>query len=226
MKSMFAVFVAEGACASVAQAVTVGVTPDPGGLGGNWLGFMNVFDLPSNGGAYQFGSPWGVADLNSSWSGNVLKLSPNTIGDPNPYWYTPSGGPGSTGNKIMEANMYREVVGGALAGQTLTFEGTVVSNSFTSQHVARIFIRDWAAGFGSSVDTIITLPTSGNFSISQSLINDPTRIVQWGFQVTGPNVWFTDTAPFGFAEITEVPAPASLALMGLGGLAMARRRRA
>src|SRR5688572_2982602 len=81
------------------------VTVDPGAT---WLGFMNVFNTPQNGGAYQFGSGWGTADLVATFSGPVLTLAPNTIGDPDPYWYTPSGGPGSTGNKIMDANMYIE----------------------------------------------------------------------------------------------------------------------
>ena len=29
----------------------------------NWTAFMNVTDLPADGGAYQFGSPWEVAAL-------------------------------------------------------------------------------------------------------------------------------------------------------------------
>jgi len=205
-------------CASAAQAVVVGVTPGP------WQGFMNVFELPSNGGGYVFGSPWGTNDLAAVFTGSVLKLSPNSINDPNPFWYTPSGGPGSTGNKIMEANFYQEVTGG-YAGQTVTFEGKVLSNSLSGDHVARIFIRDFAADFSSSVDTFIDV-TPGDFSISLNTINDPARHVQWGFQVKGPNVWITDVEQYGFAEITEIPAPASLGLIGLGGLAMARRRRA
>ena len=43
-------------------------------------------------------------DLKATFAGPVLSLKANTIGDPNPYWYTPSGGPGSTGNKIMDAS--------------------------------------------------------------------------------------------------------------------------
>ncbi|MFO0861440.1 MAG: PEP-CTERM sorting domain-containing protein [Phycisphaerales bacterium] len=219
MNRMLAVLVACGACATAAQAVVVGVNP-----GGPWLGFMNVFDLPSNGGGYVFGSPWGTADLCATFSGSVLKLSPNSINDPSPFWYTPSGGPGSTGNKIMEANFYQEVTG-AYAGQTLTFEGNVLSNSLTSDHVARIFIRDFAADYSSSVDTFINV-TPGNFSISLNTINDPARHVQWGFQVKGPCVWITDVAQYGFAEITEIPAPSAMALVGLGGIIAGRRRRA
>src|SRR5438552_10926220 len=99
-------------CALIAPAVrlnaaTVGVDP-----GAPWIGFMNVFNLPSSGnyppnlGPYQFGSTWGTQDLVATFTGPVLTLAPNNIGDPNPYWYTPSGGPTATGNKIMDAHIY------------------------------------------------------------------------------------------------------------------------
>ena len=64
----------------------------------NWLGFMNVFELPSNGGGFVFGSPWGTADLTAVFTGSLLTLGPNTINDPSPFWYTPSGGPGAQSN--------------------------------------------------------------------------------------------------------------------------------
>ena len=110
------------ACALVGAAIStnaanVAVTP-----GAPWQGFMNVFEIPSNGGGYVFGSPWGTGDLVAYFTGPTLTLAPNTIGDPNPFWYTPSGGPGSVGNKIMDANMYVETTG-LYSGQTLTFSG-------------------------------------------------------------------------------------------------------
>ncbi|MBL8875496.1 MAG: PEP-CTERM sorting domain-containing protein [Phycisphaerae bacterium] len=222
MKRMLSVLVAGAACAASAQAITVGVDQGPAG----YLGYMNVFELPANGGGFVFGSGWGVADLNASFDNgaSTLTLSPNTIGDPNPFWYTPSGGPGAAGNKIMQANLYHEVTG-SMSGMSVTFEGVVLSNTFTSAHVARIFIRDFAADYSSSVDTYIPL-VAGNFSITQFTIPGAGRHVQWGFQVEGVNVWATDTGPYGTAVIATIPAPASLGLMGLGGLAMARRRRA
>ncbi|MFM8559194.1 MAG: hypothetical protein ACKOC6_06275 [bacterium] len=159
-------------------------------------GFMNVFELPSNGGGYIFGSGWGIADLNATFAGGNWTLSPNTIGDPNPFWYTPSGGPGAAGNKVMEANLYSQFTG-SLAGQTVTFIGNVVSNTLTSAHVGKIFIRDFAPDFSSVVEQSIPMPAAGNFSISLATINDPNRHVQYGFQLKGECVWYTDTAPFG-----------------------------
>src|SRR5437879_5362770 len=81
---------------SLNAQITVGVDPSA-----HWLGFMNVFETPQHGGGYVYGSGWGTADLSATFSGSVLTLSPNTIGDPNSFWYSPSGGPGAVGNKSM-----------------------------------------------------------------------------------------------------------------------------
>jgi len=62
------------------------VTVDPSA---NWIGYMNVFDIPQNEasgpypstgpGTYMFGSAWGTADLMASFADPVLTLGPNTI---------------------------------------------------------------------------------------------------------------------------------------------------
>jgi len=188
-----------------------------------WLGFMNVYDL---GGGFIYPSGWAPADLTATFddANNKLTLSPNTIGDPDPFWYIGGGGPGAPGNRIMEANLYQQVDDGSLSGQTVTFEGTVLSNTFTAAHETRIFIRDFAPDFSSFNETIVLAPI-GAFSISLATIADPARHVQWGFQTRGVNVWITDTEPFGNVMITTIPAPASLALLGLGGSMLLRRRR-
>lgn len=211
----------------VSSSFAATVTVDPGAT---WQGFMNVSNLPSAGGAYQFGSPWGTADLVATFSGPVLTLAPNTIGDPNEYWYQgvgPNpGGPGAPGNKIMEANMYVQPADGTFTGQTLTFEGTVLSNTFTSAHTVIAFIKDFAPDYSSSVSVTVPL-TPGNFSISLATIPDPARHVQYGFQTVGVNVWVTDVAPFGNAQVTAalIPEPASLGAISLAGLTLVRRRR-
>jgi hypothetical protein len=209
--------------ATLTSQAQVDVTVNPGA---SWLGYMNVFNLPSAGGAFQFGGPWGTQDLVATFSGPVLTLSPNTIGDPNPYWYTPSGGPGAAGNKIMEANMYVQNDGG-WAGQTVSFSGTVLANSFTSAHSTVAFIRDFAPDFSSFNVTSIDLSGPGDFTISLATINDPARHVQYGFTTTGENVWVTDVAPYGSLQVTAIPEPSTFALAGLGlaALLVLRRRR-
>lgn len=222
MKRFVPVLCAGTLLTPAAMAANVGVDDSSA----PWLGFMNVFELPENGGGFVFGSPWGVPDLVANFDDSVpsVTMSPNTIGDPNEFWYQGGGGPGAPGNKIMEANLYQQVDDGSLSGTTVTFSGFVLSNTFTAAHDAKIFIRDFASDFSSSVD-VFADATPGAFSISLDTIADPSRHVQWGFQVKGVNVWVTDVDPFGNVVFSSVPTPASIALLGLGGMVATRRRR-
>jgi hypothetical protein len=193
------------AASSLRADVTVGVDS-----GASWIGFMNVFELPSNGGGYVFGSSWGVPDLCATFSGSILTLTPNTIGDPNPFWYTPSGGPGATGNKTMDASMYVETTG-VFTGQTLSFTGSVLANTLVSPYTSVAFIKDFAPDYSSSIS--ITAPmVNGVFNISLATINDPSRHIQYGFETIGPDVWITDVAGKGLVQITAVPEPSFVAL--------------
>src|SRR3954471_5910865 len=142
-------------CGSLLAAIDVNaatVSVDPAAP---WLGFMNVSETPQHGGAFVFGSAWGVQDLKASFSGAVLTLSPNTINDPNSFWYTPSGGPGAVGNKMMDANMYVETTG-PLSGQSVTFTGNVLANSLVGSvnqdgngWTSVAFIKDFAPDYTS-----------------------------------------------------------------------------
>ena len=191
--------IALAACALLAgTAFAANVTVDPATLN---LGYMNVYEIPANGGGYLWGSGWGFADLTAVYSGANLTLGPNTIGDPDPYWYIGGGGPGQAGNKVMYADGYAQVDDGSLAGQTVTFTGTVLSNTLTSAHVAKAFLRDFAPDYSSFNFTMIDLPVSGDFSLSINTVNDPARHVQWGFEMQGVCVWVTDVAPFGTVVI-------------------------
>lgn len=202
------------------SAATVGVDP-----GAPWLGYMNVFELPGNGGGYVFGSTWGTADLRATFAGPVLTLSPNTIGDPNPFWYIGGGGPGAAGNKIMDASMYQEVTG-PLAGQTVMFTANVLLNSLTPAHTSVAFIKDFAPDYSSFNQVTVPL-TPGVFSISMLTDPNPARHVQFGFETIGVNVWVTDVGPYGWVDVTAVPEPgtASLLLGGIALLALGRRTR-
>jgi hypothetical protein len=191
-------------------------------------GFMNVFELPSNGGGYVFGSSWGVADLAASFSGDTVTFGVNSVNDPSSFWYTPSGGPGAAGNKTMEANLYGQY-DDVLAGQTLIFSGTVVSNTLDGAHAAFIFIRDFAPDFSSNVSSVIPL-TPGDFSLSLALLDEPGRHVQYGITVTGPNVWITEAPAAGAVVVgpAAIPEPSSYALLGgaaIGLLTVGLRRR-
>ena len=171
------------------------VTVDPVAIN---LGYMNVFNLPApdGDGTFQFGSGWGLADLTANFVGSVVTMGPNTIGDPDPYWYIGGGAPGAPGNKIMEANLYAQA-DGTLAGQTVTFSGVVIDNTLTSAHVVKAFVKDYAPDFSSYNESSVILSAEGPFTVSLATVNDGARHVQWGLQMTGVNVWVTDVAPFG-----------------------------
>jgi len=198
------------------------VTVDPGA---SWVGFMNVSETPQHGGGYVFGSGWGTADLVATFSGPVFTLAPNTIGDPDPFWYSPAGGPGAVGNKTMDANMYVQPADGTYTNQTLTFTGNVLSNTLFG-HVNQLgngwtsvaFIKDFAPDYSSFVQSTASL-TPGVFSISLATINNPARHVQYGFETIGPDVWATDVGPYGNIQIAGVPEPATLFLVGVAGVA-------
>lgn len=217
LKSCFAALLLASALTN-SKAVTY--TVDPGAA---WLGFMNVFELPSNGGGYVFSSSWGTADLRAVFAGPTLTLSPNSVNDPSTFWYVGGGGPGAPGNKTMDASFYQEFTG-SLAGQTVTFTGNVLGNSLTSAHSSVAFIKDFAPDYSSSVTTTVLL-TPGVFSLSYNAINDPNRHIQFGFETIGVNVWSTDVGPFGQVDITAVPEPTTTALFigGISALVLWRR---
>lgn len=198
---------------------------------------MNVFGLGAPGygmagaGGYVFSSGWGTPDLKATFAGPVLSLKANTIGDPDPFWYIPSGGPGAIGNKIMDASFYQESTG-PLAGTTVTFTGLVLGNTLATGPVdglghgwtAVAFVKDFAPDYSSFVASTVALP-AGVFSVSLATIADPARHVQWGFEVVGPNVWAGDPLSIPSVEITAVPEPTSMALAGLGAALLVIRRR-
>ena len=234
MKKLLAALAVAGLMGASAQA-DVTVTVDSSTM---TLGWMHVYDTPQNGGGYQWGSGWGTADLNSTFpSATDVTLSPNTIGDPDPYWYTPAGGPGSVGNKIMDASLYAEDTG-TLNGETVVFTADVLSDTLTLLNnpsnydantngwTAIAWIKDFAPDYSVAIETNVVI-TPGVFSLSMDTINDPTRHVQYGFTVVGPNVWSTDVAPYGDIQIAAIPEPATMGLVGIfgAGILWFRRRR-
>lgn len=220
---------------TLAQASAATYTVDPGA---SWLGFVNVFDVGGTGygmgaaGGYQFSSGWGTADLRATFAGPTLSLKANTIGDANPYWYTPAGGPGAIGNKIVEANFYQEI-NVTLAGTTVNFTGNVLANTLLGPvdaagrgWTAVAFIKDFAPDYSSSVNAFVPLTSLGVFNATLNTINDPARHVQFGFQVIGPDVWAGDplsTPSIDIVAVVPEPTTAALALAGVIGLALRRK---
>lgn len=209
--------------ASVANAVDiVPVTIDQSKMN---AGFMNVFELNN---AYVFGSGWGISDLNATFPNSAtVNFTPNTINDPNPFWYTPSGGPGATGNKNMEANLYAQFADGEVSGKIVNFKGDVTSYTLQPGWSFKAFIRDFAPDYSSVIETSTPITGTGSFDLNALISADPLRHQQYGLQMYGPNVWATDVAAKGSVTVTAVPEPSTWA-MGATGLLVAGiiRRRA
>lgn len=93
------------------------------------VGYANVFETSTNGGAFVFGQAWGIPDLKTvvDTSNNTLTLQPNFNTWDNgtdPFWIDQTT---FVGNKVFEANTYVE--DNSLVGSPLTFEGAVTSNT-------------------------------------------------------------------------------------------------
>ena len=198
------------------EAASTQVAVDPGQT---WIGYMNVFALPADGGGYMFGSPWGTADLRGSFSGNTLTLAPNinTYNAGDPYWVKPNG----DGNKNMDASFY--VQNDSLAGITVNFVGNTVANTLVSPYTSVAFIKDFAPDYSSSTSVTASLVSGSFFSIT--LATNPGDHIQYGFETIGPDANPATVALLG--GVTVVPEPSSLALLGLAGMAalIARRRK-
>ncbi len=215
--------------AVTSSVVTVNVVADPYFFTVDptktWVGYMNWYETPQNGGGFTPGGFWGTADLRATFSGSVLSLLPNTIGDPAGYWYVSTGN-NSVGNKIMDANMYVEP--GSLPGVTMTFAGTCNNNTMTTNGAFAgpvnpagngwtcvAFIKDYAPDFSSSVSVTTPLTNGQPFTISLATINDPARHIQYGFETFGPCVWASDTSLAGYGNVQVGPlvgSPTSVAI--------------
>ena len=159
-----------------------------------WNGYMNVFELPENGGGYVFGQPWGVPELSAIFTPSVnnVKLLPNTnTYAENPtdaFWVNQTTG---AGNKNMEAITFIEPGAGA-NDNDLAFGGNVVGNTLDAAYTAKYFIKalDPNNGYADVFNGSKTfdLPASGTFSVSATAAELPAGlIVQYGFVMVGPN---------------------------------------
>ncbi len=178
-----------------------------------------------------WGSGWGVADLRQNIIGGNLVLQTNivnTITDgSDPYW--------APGNVLMESNGYYESDWGEFTGQNVTFSFEVLSNNLAgaidtqgNPIVTEAFIKVLDAGGSWATTQEVYEPLTVGTHTMTLLNVDPslaTPSVQVGFRVIAGNDYVGSGTDDLQAVISTVPEPATMALLGLGGLFLSRRKK-
>lgn len=168
-----------------------------------FLGFANVFETPANGGAFVFGSAWGVPDLQTvvDAGGGTVTLQPNfnTYGDnpTDPFWVDQTTG---EGNKLFVGSTYVE--DNSLVGSELTFIGGVVSNTLDPAYDVVAFIRVFNVDFSVLKEETTALVAGQNFSITYTNVEAEDTTVQYGFAVSGINANPADEGALGSAIVS------------------------
>ncbi|MGD0462146.1 MAG: PEP-CTERM sorting domain-containing protein [Tepidisphaeraceae bacterium] len=192
-------------------------------------GYMFVSELPSNGGAADFNQVWGAADLESSFSGSTVTVSPNTSIDRDvplsTYWWQDASGT-SPGNKIMDALLYAE--NPSITDTSYTFNYNVLSNTLVAPYTSSAFIKAFGPSFSYYIGDMSAplIPGLGSITFPGLAAGD---VVQYGFETIGPDARLAQEASLGSAVIAPVvPEPTTMVLAGAGVIAAlgARRRRA
>ena len=151
----------------------------------NWVGYMNWY---STNNVYVAGGAWGFADLRSKfvpYQSNaahlILQINNNTVSTNGYYWNLADGTP----NKLLEANSYVDV-GASFAGNDVTFQGTVESNSLPAGWTCSAVIKHFNGNYGNYGGMTATPIVGGSpFSVTRTIPLG--GICQYGFMLYGPN---------------------------------------
>jgi hypothetical protein len=96
----------------------------------------------------------------------------------------------------MDASFYVDV-GTAYQGQTVTFAGTVLSNTFVAPYTCVAVIKEFTTSYGFIGQTTATLTAGQPFTISRTIGTG--SVTQYGFVTDGP-----DASPIGYNALGRV----------------------
>ena len=175
-----------------------------------WIGYMNVFGINADGtpnyGGYQFGASWGTKDLRAKFDpagASFLTLTPctNVWETTDTYWVAADG---ITPNKWMDASFY--VQNDNLAGQTITFNGTCLTNSLVGAANSDAFIKVFAPDYSYNYNATASLVAGQAFSLQ--LTANPGTHVQYGFETQAADANPTNLPNLGSAVLAvSLPDP-------------------
>lgn len=176
-----------------------------------WQGYMNIYNLSSGSqGDYIYGSPWELPDLRGFFTdATYLTLTPcsNVFNITDSFWTNPDGTP----NKWMEASFYVDV-GTDFQGQTVTFNGSTLTNTLVSPYSSVAVIKEFAPGYAFVGQTTAALIPGEPFTVTRTI--GAGNIAQYGFVTTGP-----DANPTNFADLGQVVIAVNNQDPSLSGLA-------
>jgi hypothetical protein len=207
--SLLALCALIGGAARVNAQVSVTVDPSQ-----SWIGYMNVFALPVNGGGFLFGQVWGTADLRGAFIGatNLLLQPCTNVWDPANAFYVQADG--VTPNAVMDASFY--VQNDTLANTNLVFTGKCLTNTltanpepltgvyYTSQAFIKIFDPSYAL-IGSATSNLLA---GQSFSISLNTAG--AAHVQYGFETIGPDASTATASALGDVVVAVAPPSATV----------------
>ncbi|MGH7980736.1 MAG: immunoglobulin domain-containing protein, partial [Limisphaerales bacterium] len=188
-----------GAAASQAQTVTFSST----NLTHAYMSWAptayTTANYPGDGGSGS--GTWSLPALPAVFSGNTLTISPNvnTYAPGDTYWVNPDG----TGANEMDGAVYNETAGNYV-NATVTFTFDVLSNTLASGYTADAFVKDFGPGFSYNGEQTVNL-TPGVDSVTYPMTGGSSgEIVQFGFEVIGPDANPATVASLGSVVIVPV----------------------
>lgn len=159
----------------------------------DWIGYTNIYALTPGGGqgAYVDGGvcPTGAlqAHYNSSTNEVILTVCTNSAGE----------------GQYVDAVYYVQI-NEQNVGQTLTFSGNCISDTFNTNYIEEVFIEEFTSGYALINSTYAPVTNGQPFSIQLTTAGG--TYIQYGFQTLGPDATAATAASLGEA-IYQVQRP-------------------